>query len=258
MKNVNDYFDLTNCTAIIAGGASGLGYEMAKGLLSVGCSVAIIGRNQDRVKESSEILSNIYNRECHGIICDISSENSLSKMKKEISFLYDNKLNIAINSAGFNIRNKIEDVTLKEWESIQNVNLTGAFLFARDSYSLLNDSEFGRLINITSIFSQVSYPERVSYSSSKGGLLQLTKTLAVEWAKTNITVNCISPGPFLTEINKPVLDNKENYKSFCLNIPKGRFGNPEEIITSCLFLCSKYSSYVNGSEIVVDGGWLSS
>ena len=85
----------------------------------------------------------------------------------------------------------------------------------------------------------------------------MTKTLAIEWADSNITVNCISPGPFLTDINKPVLDNPENYKTFCLNIPKGRFGEPEEIITSCLFLGSRFSSYVNGSEIIVDGGWTS-
>jgi NAD(P)-dependent dehydrogenase (short-subunit alcohol dehydrogenase family) len=167
------------------------------------------------------------------------------------------KLNIAINSAGFNIRNKIEDITLDEWESIQKVNLTGGFIFAKGVYPLLKNADFGRLINITSIFSKVSFPERASYSSSKGGLLQLTKTLAVEWADSKITVNCISPGPFLTDINKPVLDNPENYKAFCMNIPKGRFGDPEEIITSCLFLASQYSSYVNGSEIVVDGGWLS-
>ena len=203
-------------------------------------------------------MNDKYNATCSGLVCDISNEISLSNMIDQVSSAYGNKLNIAINSAGFNIRNRIENVTLEEWESIQKVNLTGAFLFAKGVYALLKNADFGRLINITSIFSQVSYPERVSYSSSKGGLLQLTKSLAIEWADSKITVNSISPGPFLTDINKPVLDNPDNYRKFCLNIPKGRFGEPEEIITSCLFLVSPYSSYVNGSEIVVDGGWLSS
>ena len=230
---------------------------MAKGLLSSGCDVTIIGRTENRVLKKAASLNDKFNSACKGLVCDISNENSMSNMISQISSAYEKKLSIAINSAGFNIRNRIEDVTLTEWEAIQKVNLTGAFLFAKMVYPLLKNAKFGRLINVTSIFSKVSFPERVSYSSSKGGLLQLTKTLAVEWADSNITVNCISPGPFLTEINRPVLDNPENYKTFCLNIPKGRFGNPEEIITACLFLSSPYSGYVNGSEIVVDGGWLS-
>jgi len=257
MENEKNYFDLQNCTALIAGGATGLGYEMAEGLLSVGCNVIILGRTIERVKSSASALDDKYNSTCIGIPCDISDENSISDMLNKIVSENGDKLNIAINSAGFNIRNKIENVSIDEWESIQKINLTGAFLFSKGVYPLLNNADFGRLINVTSIFSKVSFPERISYSSSKGGLLQLTKTLAIEWANSNITVNCISPGPFLTDINKPVLDNPENYKAFCLNIPKGRFGEPEEIITSCLFLSSRYSSYVNGSEIVVDGGWTS-
>lgn len=231
---------------------------MAKGLLSSGCDVTIVGRTQKRVIEKANLLNDMFDSSCMGLVCDISNENSISNIINQISTLYGEKLNIAINSAGFNTRNRIEDVTLSEWESIQKINLTGGFLFAKGVYPLLKNADFGRLINITSIFSHVSFPERVSYSSSKGGLLQLTKTLALEWADSKITVNCISPGPFLTDINKPVLDNPENYKKFCLNIPKGRFGNPQEIITASLFLSSPYSSYVNGSEIVVDGGWLSS
>ena len=257
MNNNPSYFDLTNCNALIAGGATGLGKEMAKGLLSMGCNVIIFGRNENRVKKIAKKLNDRFLADCFGLRCDISDEESINKMIKASSLINENKLNIAINSAGFNIRNKIEKISLDEWEAIQKVNLTGAFLFSRAVYPKLKNAKFGRLINITSIFSQVSFSERSSYSSSKGGLLQLTKTLAIEWAKSNITVNSISPGPFLTEINKPVLDNPEAYRNFCLNIPKGRFGNPEEIITACLFLASEYSSYVNGSEIVVDGGWLS-
>jgi len=258
MKKQPLYFDFSNCNALIAGGSTGLGKEMAKGLLSLGCNVIIFGTNEDRVKRIANSLNQSYDANCSGLKCDISNEDSINKMVNDSSLIFDDKINIAINSAGFNIRNKIENITLEEWESIQKVNLTGAFLFARAVYPKLINAKFGRLINITSIFSSVSFEERSSYSSSKGGLLQLTKTLAIEWAKSNITVNCISPGPFLTEINKAVLDNPDAYKNFCLNIPKGRFGNPEEIITSCLFLASRFSSYVNGSEVVVDGGWLSS
>ena len=257
MNKIN-YFDFENCNAVIAGGGSGLGYEMAKGLLSYGCNVIIIGRNKSKLEKSVKKLNKISESFCDSVACDISDENSLNNAFQKIRNIFKNKLNIAINSAGFNIRNKITDVTLKEWQSIINVNLSGAFLFAREFYPILNNANFGRLINIASIFSSISFSDRSSYSSSKGGVLQLTKTLAIEWAKTKITVNSISPGPFLTDINKPVLDNPENYKKFCLNIPKERFGKPHEIITSCLFLSSRYSSYINGSDIVVDGGWLCS
>jgi len=168
---------------------------------------------------------------------------------------FGGSLNIAINTAGFNIRNPIQDISLDEWESIQRTNITGAFLFSRESFPLLKAADWGRLIHITSIFSSRSYPDRLSYATSKGAQLQLVRTLALEWATLGITVNGISPGPFLTEINKPVLDNPENYKSFCNNIPLGRFGNPEEIVSACLFLASEASSYVNGADIVIDGGW---
>ena len=213
MNNVKKYFVLNNCNALIAGGATGLGYEMAEGLLSVGCDVTIIGRTEERINSSANLLNDKYNSTCIGMTCDISDENSFLNVINHFASVNGDKLNIAINSAGFNIRNKIEDITLDEWESIQKVNLTGGFIFAKGVYPLLKNADFGRLINITSIFSKVSFPERASYSSSKGGLLQLTKTLAVEWADSKITVNCISPGPFLTDINKPVLDNPENYKA---------------------------------------------
>ncbi len=132
-----------------------------------------------------------------------------------------------------------------------------AFLISKYSLDFLKKSKNGRLINFTSIFSSVSFEGRTPYASSKGGLLLLTKTLALEWAKHKITVNSISPGPFLTELNLPVLKDKKNYREFCKKIPIGRFGNPEEIITSVLFLSSAKSSYVTGSNILVDGGWTS-
>ena len=251
----NNMFDLHGCTALIAGGASGLGREMAFGLLSSGCKVTLVGRTKHRVLSVAEELSNHFNGNCYGFEADISDEISIQGLVKHINSLYNGKLNIAINSAGINIRNPINNVSLREWEMIQKINLTGGFLFAKLLFPLLKNADFARLINITSIFSTRSYRDRVSYAASKGGLLQLTKTLAIEWAPFGITSNSISPGPFLTEINKPVLDNPDQYNEFCKNIPLGRFGNPEEIITSCLFLSSRYSSYITGANIIIDGGW---
>jgi NAD(P)-dependent dehydrogenase (short-subunit alcohol dehydrogenase family) len=123
-------------------------------------------------------------------------------------------------------------------------------------YPLLKRAGWGRLINVASIFASRSFPHRTSYASSKGALLQLTRTLAIEWAGENITVNSISPGPFATEMMQPVLKDPQRSEEFRRRIPLGRFGDPQEIVTAALFLASPASSFVTGSDIVVDGGWM--
>ena len=257
MKKRDKYFDFTGSYALIVGGATGLGKEISRALLQNGCEIIIASRNQENLNSTKKELTESYGGTVHTISFDIMNENSVKEMIHETSEIVSGKLNIVVNSSGCNIRNPIQDITLEEWNKIISTNLTGAFLLAKYSYSLLKNSDFGRLINITSIFSTVSFPDRNSYSSSKGGMLQLTKTLALEWADKNITVNSISPGPFLTEMNKKVLDNPKNYQKFCERIPMKRFGNPEEIITSALFLASKHTSYVTGTNLIIDGGWTS-
>jgi NAD(P)-dependent dehydrogenase (short-subunit alcohol dehydrogenase family) len=248
-------FDFSETTALIVGGGTGLGAEMASALLANGGQVAIASRNKDKIQAMAEGLNETHGGGCIPLQVDVDEEESIRSLMAEVGAAFRGSLNIAINTAGFNIRNPIQDISLEEWESIQRTNITGAFLFSRESFPLLKAAGWGRLIHITSIFSSRSFPDRLSYATSKGAQLQLVRTLALEWVTLGITVNGISPGPFLTEINKPVLDNPENYKSFCNNIPLGRFGNPEEIVSTCLFLASKASSYVNGADIVIDGGW---
>lgn len=248
-------FDFSGATALIVGGATGLGFVMAEALLAHGATVCISSRAEEKVKNGARELASHHDGRCVGIAADITNESSVKQLIDRLGAQFKGKLNIAINSAGTNIRNPIESISLEEWESIQRINMTGAFIFSKAIFPLLKTAGWGRLINITSIFSTRSFPHRLSYAVSKGGLLQLTRTLALEWAPYGITVNAVSPGPFMTEINRPVLDNPQNYAAFCSNIPLGRFGEPREIATSCLFLASPASSYVTGAEILVDGGW---
>lgn len=253
--NSSGYFDLRDATALVAGGASGLGLAMAEGLLAHGARVGIVSRVEKKVEARARELAERFTGRCFGLCADLADESSLGRLIEEVGERFNGVLNIAVNSAGINIRNPIEKVSLQEWESVQRTNSTGGFLFAKGIFPLLKNAKWGRLINVTSIFSSRSYPHRTSYAASKGALMQLTRTLALEWAPFGITVNSISPGPFLTEINRPVLADPDNYRKFCEHIPLGRFGEPWEIVTACLLLASPASSYITGTDIVVDGGW---
>ena len=206
-------FNFSGATALIAGGATGLGANMAEALLENGAEVIIASRSEGKVQAKVKELKS--KGKCHGRVLDLQKEASVQEMVDYVQSSLGGKLNIVINSSGINVRNPVEDIALSEWEDIQRTNITGAFLLSKAVLPLLRNADYGRLINITSIFSSRSFPHRLSYAVSKGGLLQLTRTLALEWAQYGITVNSISPGPFLTEINKPVLSNPENYKKFC-------------------------------------------
>jgi NAD(P)-dependent dehydrogenase (short-subunit alcohol dehydrogenase family) len=248
-------FDFSGATAAVVGGASGLGRAMAEGLATHGARVCIVARDKDRAQRTADTLTALGGGVCHGCAADVESEASVLALGDALDDTFQGRVNIAVNCAGINVRNPIEKIALAEWEHVQRVNTTGAFLFSRTMYPRLKAGGWGRLIHVTSIFATRTFPHRVSYASSKGALLQLARTLALEWAAENITVNAISPGPFATDMMKPVLADPERAAVFLRRIPVGRFGDPSELITACLFLASRASGYVTGAEILVDGGW---
>jgi gluconate 5-dehydrogenase len=249
-------FDFTGATAVVLGGATGLGHAMAEALAAHGAAVCITSRTAERATRAAAALSEQFGRPCYGLAADAASEDSVNRLRDQVVGLFGGRVNIAIDSAGIIVRNPIDKISLEEFEAVQRVNITGAFLFARAMHPLLRTAGWGRLINVASIFGSRSMPFRTSYATSKGAMLQLTRTLAIEWAAEQITVNTISPGPFITDLTRPLLDNPEAYRQFCTNIPMARFAEPHEIVTACLFLASPASSYVTGAEIVVDGGWM--
>ena len=248
-------FDFNGATALVVGGASGLGRAMAETLARHGASVCIAARNEEKARAIAGEIASRAGAQCASCAADLAVETSVRALGETVDRMFGGKLNIAVNSAGINVRNRIEAISLDEWSTIQRVNSTGAFLLAREMYPRLKAAGWGRLIHVASIFGSRSFPGRTSYASSKGALLQLTRTLAVEWAADNITVNAISPGPIMTDMIKPVAEDPVRYREFCAKIPLGRFGEPHEIATACLFLASRASSYVTGAEILVDGGW---
>ena len=251
-------FDFNNSSALVIGGGTGIGKEIAKTLCEHGCKVIIAGRREDVLNETVDEINAAAEGNCSCSTVDVVSEKSIHNLISIVGKKFDGKLNILVNSAGTNIRAPIEEVTSQDFKEVIDTNLTGTFLVTKSALPFLKSADYSRVINLASIFSSVSYPERLSYASSKGGVLLFSKTIALELAETGITVNTISPGPLLTEINKKVLDDKENYKKFCERIPMKRFGESHEIISAALFLASPMSGYVTGSDIIVDGGWTSS
>jgi meso-butanediol dehydrogenase/(S,S)-butanediol dehydrogenase/diacetyl reductase len=252
MKN---YFNFENSNVLILGASSGFGKIYSETFYDLGANVISVARNYSKLKKiKSECEYRNKNGSINVFKCDVNSEKDVNQLIKKIKKQY-RQLNIVIYCCGCNVRQLFVDIQPQDFNYVMKTNYFSAFNLFKKIYPMLKNSKYARIINLTSIFSTKTMQKRTAYSASKAALLMLTKSLALEWCGKNFTVNSISPGPFLTEINLPVLKNKKEYKKMCQKIPLNRFGNVDEIITPMLFLASPNSSYVNGSEIIVDGGW---
>lgn len=241
-------------TAVITGGNKGLGKAMARALSEAGASLILVSRDLELLKATAGEIGDATGGSVDVLQGDVTDEGQVTTMAETIKDRAG-QVQILINNAGINIRKSLVEFTFEEWQRVLNTNIHGVFLMTRALVPLMTGQEYGRIINMTSIMSHVAMPGRSAYATSKFGLLGMTKALALELAPERITVNGISPGPFGTEMNQPIINNPELNAQFVSKIPMGRWGKLEEVGQLAVYLCQPESEFITGADIVIDGGW---
>ena len=251
---VLEKFRLHNRVALVTGGSRGLGKAMALALVEAGGGVALTSRNLTQAQSAAAEIETATGQMCRGYGCDVADPEQVEATVSQVVADFG-RVDVLVNNAGINIRGAIETLSLDEFEAVQATNVTGVWLMCRAVAPFLKAQQYGRVINMGSILSLVSIADRTPYAASKGAVMQLTRTLALEWAPYAITVNAILPGPFGTEMNQSLLDDPEKYQAFVDRIPIGRWGELDEIGGLVVFLASEASSFITGTGILIDGGW---
>ncbi|HCO21904.1 MAG: 2-deoxy-D-gluconate 3-dehydrogenase [Gimesia sp.] len=247
-------FDLTGRVAIITGGSKGLGSAMAEGLASAGANLLLTSRNQDEVEATAAQIQSDYGNKVIGMAADVTDPDQVTVMTERAISEFG-KIDILINNAGINIRGPIDDITLEEFQDVQNVNVTGPWLCVRSVVPHMKKAQYGKIINLASTLGLVGMSNRTPYTSSKGAMVQMTRALGLELCEYGITCNAICPGPFLTPMNEPFAETEEIKKFIVGAVAMNRWARMEEIQGAAIFLASDASSYMTGSMVTVDGGW---
>lgn len=245
---------LDNKLAIVTGGAAGIGLGMVEGLASVGATVIIADINMDAANNAVDQI-NAKNGKVVAHELDITDSEQYNKMVKSVIAEYG-KIDILVNNAGINKRNICVNMPEKDWKEIIDINLTGAWIGSKAVAPYMMEQKSGKIINVCSIMGLVSLPELTAYSASKGGIMQLTKALALELVDYNIQVNAVAPAYILTELTAKLQQNNKMYEDLIRRTPMKRFGTKKEIAGPVVFLASELASYMTGTTIPVDGGWL--
>lgn len=248
-------FDLSGKVAVVTGGTHGLGMAMAEGLASAGAELAITSTTPSKLDEALAYYhSKGYN--ATGYLFDVTDELEAAQ-KVALMLATHGKIDILVNNAGIIKRVPALEMDVADFRKVIDVDLTGPFIMSQLVGKHMIKRQSGKIINICSMMSELGRDNVVAYASAKGGLKMLTKNLATEWAKHNIQVNGIGPGYFATTQTEPIRVDGHPFNDFIISrTPEGRWGNPEDLAGTAIFLASDASKFINGHIIYVDGGIL--
>ena len=247
-------FSLENKTALVTGGNRGLGRGIAEGLAKAGAKVVIIASSDSVFQVAEELRKE--NLDVLPVKCDLSKEDNIQKGFLEALELLGGKLDILINNAGIQRRNKCEEFQLSDWDDVLNVNLRSVFVLCQLAGRHMIANGGGKIINLASMLSFFGGFTVPAYAAAKGGVAQLTKALSNEWASKGVNVNAIAPGYMATEMNTKLIEDSSRNAEILSRIPAKRWGTPEDVAGIAVFLASAASDYVSGAVLPVDGGYL--
>ncbi|MEW6112856.1 MAG: glucose 1-dehydrogenase [Thermodesulfobacteriota bacterium] len=249
----HELFDLSGRVAVVTGASKGLGKAIAHALAAGGAEVALYARNKEEleaVKTSVESLG----RRAEVYCVDVLDKQAIGENVQTTLQAFGH-IDILVNNAGVNVRKPVLEFTSEEWDLVLNTNLKGYLLMAQAVVPDMLSRGYGKVINMASILGTVGLPSQVAYASSKGGVMQMTKVMALEWAKQGVQVNAIGPTYFETPLVAQLRNDPERYGFIVDRTPMGRWGQPDELAGLVIFLASRASDFITGQTIFIDGGW---
>lgn len=246
-------FDLNAKVAMVTGSTRGLGEVTAMALAKAGADVAICGRNRADLDRVSSAIREM-GRDSAGFSLDVTSKQSVHEGVEQI-LKHFGRVDILVNNAGMNHRVPVLDFPEEAWDLLLNTNLKGYFLVAQAVVPQMLERGYGKVINMSSILGRIALPNQLAYASAKGGVDQMTKVMAIEWAKQGVRVNAIGPTYFETEMVKQIRDDRERFNFINERTPMGRWGHLPELEGIVIFLAAPASDFITGQTIYIDGGW---
>jgi NAD(P)-dependent dehydrogenase (short-subunit alcohol dehydrogenase family) len=244
-------FDLKGRVALITGGSKGLGLAMARGFAEAGANIVISSRHAQELEQAVGQIQDGTGVQAKYFVADMTKRGDVAKLAD--SAMAFGRVDILVNNAGSNVPQTVEEMTDEKWDEILELNLSSCMALSRALIPQMKSRNWGRIIHISSIMGLVSKPGRGAYSATKSGLIGLARAMSLELGPFGITVNCIAPGPFLTDLPMSVLSKAEQ-DMFAERTALGRWGQPRELAGPALFLASEAGSYVTGTVLTVDGG----
>jgi 2-deoxy-D-gluconate 3-dehydrogenase len=248
-------FDLGGKVAIVTGGNGGIGLGIARGLAAAGASIVVLGRNEAKSRSAARSIGEEFGVRTYVVTADVARRDDVDRAVAE-SFDHFERVDILFNNAGINIRKPPEELGDDEWSKVLDVNLKSAFMMSNAVYPAMKRGGGGKIVNIGSMTSIFGASFAVAYATSKGGIVQLTKSLALAWAPDNIQVNAILPGWFDTELTQQAREQIPGlHERVLARIAHGRWARPDDMAGTAVWLASPASDYVTGVAVPVDGGY---